>query len=71
VKNREFTKALGKALKRPTVMPAVPGFMLKIIKGEFGNVILKGQRVVPKKLSDAGFDFQFPRITDALHDLIG
>ena len=71
VKNREFTKALGEALKKPTVMPAVPGFMLKIIKGEFGNVLLKGQRVVPKKLSDAGFDFQFPRITDALHDLIG
>jgi uncharacterized protein (TIGR01777 family) len=71
VKNREFTKALGKALKRPTFMPAVPGFMLKIIKGEFGNVILKGQRVVPKKLSDAGFDFQFPRISDALQDLLG
>jgi uncharacterized protein (TIGR01777 family) len=71
VKNREFTKALGEALKRPTFMPAVPGFMLKIIKGEFGNILLKGQRVVPKKLSDTGFDFQFPRINDALQDLIG
>lgn len=71
VKNREFTEALGKALKRPTFMPAVPGFVLKIIKGEFGNILLKGQRVVPKKLSDAGFVFQFPRINDALQDLIG
>jgi len=71
VTNREFTKALGKALKRPTFMPAVPGFILKIIKGEFGNVLLKGQRVAPKKLSDAGFDFQFPRVNDALQDLLG
>ena len=71
VTNREFTKALGTALKRPTFMPAVPGFMLKIIKGEFGNILLKGQRVVPKKLLDAGFDFQFPRVNDALQDLLG
>ena len=70
VTNREFTKALGKALKRPTVMPSVPGFILKIVKGEFGNVLLKGQRVIPKKLSDAGFDFQFPQISDALQDLL-
>ncbi len=71
VTNREFTKTLGKALKRPTFMPPVPGFILKIIKGEFGNVLLEGQRVVPKKLLNAGFDFQFPRLTDALQDLLG
>ena len=52
-------------------MPPVPGFVLRMIKGEFGNVLLKGQRVVPKKLSEAGFDFQFPKIDDALHDLVG
>jgi len=71
VTNREFNKALGKALKRQTFMPAVPGFMVKIIKGEFGNVLLKGQRVAPKKLLDAGFNFQFPRVNDALRDLLG
>jgi uncharacterized protein (TIGR01777 family) len=71
VTNREFTKTLGKAIKRPTFMPAVPGFILKIIKGEFGDVLLKGQRVVPKKLLDAGFVFQFPRLKDALQDLLG
>lgn len=70
VTNREFTKALGMAMERPTFMPAVPGFMLKILKGEFGNVLLKGQRVVPKKLLDAGFEFQFPRLNDALHNLL-
>ena len=71
VKNRAFTKALGKALHRPTFMPAVPGFMLKTIKGEFGNVLLKGQRVVPKSLLDAGFDFKFPGVDYALQSLLG
>ena len=70
VKNSTFTKALGKALHRPTFLPSVPGFLLKIIKGEFGNVLLKGQRVVPKYLFDAGFDFKFPRIDDALQNLL-
>ncbi len=40
-------------------------------KGEFGNVLLKGQRALPKSLSDAGFDFQFPGIDDALQGLLG
>ena len=70
VNNRTFTKALGKAMHRPTFMPAVPGFMLKTLKGEFGNVLLKGQRVVPKCLLNAGFDFKFPGIDDALQSLL-
>jgi NAD dependent epimerase/dehydratase family enzyme len=71
VTNREFTKSLGAALKKPTFMPAVPGGILRLMKGEFGNVLLKGQRVLPKKLSDAGFDFHFAQISDALRDLLG
>ena len=70
VKNKAFTKALGKALGRPTFMPSVPGFVIKLVKGEFGAVLLKGQRVFPKRLSEAGFRFRFPQISDALHDLL-
>jgi len=70
VTNRAFTMALGRALGRPTFLPAVPGFVLKMIKGEFGTVLLKGQRVIPKKLLDAGFRFQFPAVEDALRDLV-
>jgi uncharacterized protein (TIGR01777 family) len=70
VTNTAFTKALGRALGRPTFLPAVPGFVLKMIKGEFGTLLLNGQRVVPKKLVDAGFRFQFPAIQDALSDLL-
>ena len=70
VTNTAFTKALGRALGRPTFLPAVPGFVLKMIKGEFGTLLLKGQRVIPKRLIDAGFRFQFPAIKDALNDLV-
>jgi len=71
VRNKDLTQALGKALGRPTFMPAVPGFVIKMIKGEFGAVLLRGQRVLPKKLSEAGFRFRFSRIYEALNDLVG
>jgi uncharacterized protein len=71
VRNKDLTQALGKALGKPTFMPAVPGFMLKLIKGEFGSVLLEGQKIRPRKLLDAGFQFHFSRIHEALHDLLG
>ncbi len=71
VTNREFTRALGGALGRPTFMPSVPGFVLQLVKGEFGNVLLKGQKVLPRKLAMAGFRFQFPDVNVALGDLVG
>jgi uncharacterized protein (TIGR01777 family) len=71
VTNRELTKALGKALGKPALLPAVPGFVIKMMKGEFGSVLLKGQRVIPKKLLDGGFHFRFPTIHEALTDLVG
>jgi uncharacterized protein (TIGR01777 family) len=71
VRNRTLTKSLGKALGRPTFLPAVPSFVIKILMGEFGSMILSGQRVLPKRLLDMGFRFSFPEIEDALEDLVG
>jgi uncharacterized protein (TIGR01777 family) len=71
VRNKDLTQALGKVLGKPTFMPAVPGFVIKLIKGEFGTVLLRGQRVLPKKLLKAGFRFRFSRIYEALNDLLG
>ena len=71
VRNKDLTQALGKALGKPTLMPAVPGFVIKLIKGEFGAVLLGGQRVLPKKLLEAGFRFRFSGIYKALNDLLG
>jgi len=70
IRNKDLTRGLGEALGKPTFMPAVPGFILRMIMGEFGSVLLEGQRVLPKKLLDAGFQFSFPKIRKALHDLL-
>ena len=69
VRNFELGKAIGKVMHRPSFMPA-PGFMIKLILGEFGSVLLKGQRVIPRRLLDAGFKFKYPNIEDALKSII-
>jgi uncharacterized protein (TIGR01777 family) len=66
VTNREFTKALGRALHRPAVMP-VPAFALRLLLGRFADeVLLSSQRVLPKRLLDAGFAFAQPQLAGAL-----
>lgn len=70
VRNREFTKTLGGALGVPTFLPPVPGFVLRLMKGEFGSVILRGQRVLPRKLLQAGFRFRYPTLQEALTDIL-
>jgi hypothetical protein len=44
--------------------------MMKLVLGEFGSVLLEGQRVVPRRLLDAGFKFHYPDIEDALKNII-
>jgi len=69
VRNKDLAKALGRAFHRPSFMPA-PGFMIKLVLGEFGSVILEGQRVIPKRLMDSGFTFQYPEIDKALQEIV-
>ncbi|RJR50562.1 MAG: TIGR01777 family protein [Desulfobacteraceae bacterium] len=71
VKNEEMTRVLGREMGKPVFMPAVPGFVLKSVLGEFASVILQGQRVIPKRLLQAGFQFRFPDIRSAFRDLLG
>lgn len=70
VTNREFTRAMGSAVKRPTLFPA-PAFALRLGLGGFAEVLLASQRVEPKAALDAGFDFQYPTISSALADIVG
>ena len=70
VRNRELTKALGRALGRPTFM-AAPAFMVRWFLGEFGEVLLTGQKVLPRRLLEAGFDYRYPDIDQALRNLLG
>jgi uncharacterized protein (TIGR01777 family) len=65
VRNRDLAKALGEALHRPAILPAPP-FMVRLAMGEFGDVVLKGQRVTPARLSAAGYSFTYPGIAEAL-----
>lgn len=70
VTNREFSKALGRALGRPAVVP-VPGFVLDLkFGGEFGKVLRGGQRVVPQRALELGYEFEHPDLDEALEDLL-
>jgi uncharacterized protein len=68
VQNRDFAKALGRVLNRPAFLP-VPQFMLRLATGEFSEILLGGQRVLPEKLQAHDFRFQFPDVQGALADL--
>ena len=68
VRNTDFAKALGKVMHRPSWMP-VPGFAVKAAVGEFAEYVLKGRRVVPKRLRELGFTWKYTRLADALADV--
>ncbi len=70
VRNREFTKALAKALRRPAIAP-VPAFALKIAVGEFHEYLINGRRVVPAALLAAGYEFRHPTLDGALDAIYG
>jgi uncharacterized protein (TIGR01777 family) len=70
VRNREFAKALGSVLHRPTFMP-MPAFALKVGLGELSLLLLGGQRATPVRLLQAGFTFKFTDLRAALDDLSG
>ena len=67
--NLEFSKTLGLVLRRPSWAP-VPAFVLKVLFGEMAEaVLLGGQRVVPGKLMQLGYEFRFPRLQEAFEDI--
>lgn len=69
VRNRDLSRAIGKVLGRPSFVPA-PAFMIRLLMGEFGSVILTGQRVVPRALQSHGFKFEFADIEKSLTNLL-
>jgi uncharacterized protein (TIGR01777 family) len=68
VTNAEFTRALGRAIRRPTLMP-VPAAALKLLFGEVSEILLGSQRMLPKRLLAEGFEFRFPDIDSALAEM--
>jgi len=69
VQNKDLARAVGRALHRPSFFPA-PGFMVKLVLGEFGSVILQGQKVLPRRLLESGFVFEYPEIGKAIESLV-
>jgi NAD dependent epimerase/dehydratase family enzyme len=71
VTNREFTKALGHVLGRPTLIP-VPAFALRMALGEMADAtLLASTRVRPRRLEDTEYDFRFPTLEGALCHVLG
>ena len=69
ITNKEFSTALGQALRRPSVMPAPP-FALRIALGEMADaLLLSSQRALPVRATDLGFTFRFSNIDEALADI--
>ncbi len=70
VTNREFTRALAKALHRPALLP-VPYFGIRLALGEVAQVLFASQRVLPAVAQGAGYTFRYPEIHAALEQIIG
>ncbi|MCX8104145.1 MAG: TIGR01777 family oxidoreductase [Candidatus Bipolaricaulota bacterium] len=69
VRQREFAQILGRLLRRPAVLPA-PALALKIALGEFADSLLSSQRVLPERLTKAGYEFRFAELELALREIV-
>ena len=68
VRQKDFAKALGRALNRPAFIPA-PAFLVRAVMGELGAALLESQKAIPRHLLDAGYDFKFTDVGSALEDV--
>ena len=69
VTNAEMGKAIAKVMRRPYYLP-VPGFAMRLLFGEVATVVLDGQWVIPSRLLESGFEFDFPKIDMALENIL-
>ena len=69
VTNAEFSRMLGRRMRRPSWL-AVPGFVLRLLYGEMADVLLKGQKQVPRRLQRSSFRFIYSAADAALKDII-
>ena len=70
VRNKDLAKAMGKVLSRPSFIKT-PALTLRLALGEFGSVLLEGQKALPAKLLKHGFEFRYAEIGKALEEVIG
>lgn len=70
VTNKELTVAMAKTLKKPLWLPNVPSFVLQLLVGEMGVMVVNGSNVSAKRVSETGFEFQYPKVEGALSNLM-
>jgi uncharacterized protein (TIGR01777 family) len=70
VTNRELSKTLGRVLRRPAFAP-VPALAVKTLYGEMAEIVITGQRALPVKLRELGYEFRWPELEPALRDATG
>lgn len=68
--NENLTKEIAEVLDKPLFMPNIPGFVMKLMFGELSVALLEGSRTSSEKLQNAGFQFKFPNLKEALKDLL-
>ncbi len=69
LQNGDFERTIGRVLRRPAFLPT-PAFAIRLLFGEMAQTVLEGQRVVPERLENAGFTFQYPHLEQAVRDLL-
>jgi hypothetical protein len=70
IRNSEFTRALGRALRRPAILP-IPGFALRAMIGGFADELLTSQRAEPAVAEEGGYAYRYPAVDEALHAILG
>jgi uncharacterized protein (TIGR01777 family) len=70
VTNKDFSKALGRALHRPAVAP-IPGAAIRLLYGDMAEIVTKGQRVIPKRALALGYTYQHAELGEALEAAVG
>jgi len=70
VTNEAMTKSIASVLKKPLLLPPVPGFMMKLIVGEMAVIVVNGSKVSSEKIRKTGFTFQYPELSVALNELL-
>lgn len=70
ITNKEFTKAVGRAIHRPVFLPAIPAFVMRLLLGEMHVIVTTGSAISSEKLIATGFKFRYTKVDDALKSLL-
>jgi hypothetical protein len=70
INHSDFVRSMAGVMKRPVILPPVPGWIIKIVMGEMAEIVLGGSRISSEKIVGSGFSFRYKSAKDALRDII-